>query len=298
MDWSLGVGSAPHPFLRNRLGFPSYYPIYYIAAVIDVILRFNWISYLIYAHDMQHSSVCSFLVSFSEVLRRGMWVLFRVENEHCNNVSIMKVARTVKLPYDVEVKERVEAETLVPHTGQFADYTRKKSRRREEGISEETANSAEEVDVLPPPAMTPVTDATSDAPDEDLERTASARATAANAGESPAAASLRKRQTWTPSTRATGLKGQASNASIRARVGTLMRAAHAQDFERANKAKAAGSDEDSDEEDEEDDDGEEVESEEEPVANHDEQMHSREGHHTDSGRVGEGSRSDSQMQST
>ena len=73
---------AKHRFLRSTLGF-KYAWWYYAAMTIDPIIRFNWIFYAIYAHDAQHSSLVSFFVAFSEVLRRGMWTLFRVENEHC-----------------------------------------------------------------------------------------------------------------------------------------------------------------------------------------------------------------------
>lgn len=82
MDWSLMDPYAKHPFLRNTLGF-KYAWWYYVAIVLDPILRFNWIFYAIYGHNVQHSSLISFLVAFTEVLRRGMWQLFRVENEHC-----------------------------------------------------------------------------------------------------------------------------------------------------------------------------------------------------------------------
>jgi hypothetical protein len=82
MDWSLMDPYAKHPFLRNTLGF-KYAWWYYAAIVIDPVLRFNWIFYAIYGHDVQHSTKVAFLVALSEVLRRGMWQLFRVENEHC-----------------------------------------------------------------------------------------------------------------------------------------------------------------------------------------------------------------------
>ena len=47
--------------------------------IIDPLLRFNWIFYAIYSHDLQHSAILSFFIGLSEVLRRGMWALLRVE---------------------------------------------------------------------------------------------------------------------------------------------------------------------------------------------------------------------------
>ena len=69
--------------------------------ILDPILRFNWIFYAIYGHDIQHSALLSFLVSLAEVCRRGMWTLFRVENEHCTNVGRFRASRDVPLPYDL-----------------------------------------------------------------------------------------------------------------------------------------------------------------------------------------------------
>ena len=74
----LGNPYAKHPFLRDVLGYKRPW-IYYLAMIIDPILRFNWIFYIIFENDIQHSAFLSFLVGLSEVFRRGMWTLFRVE---------------------------------------------------------------------------------------------------------------------------------------------------------------------------------------------------------------------------
>ena len=69
--------------------------------ILDPILRFNWIFYAIFSGELQHSALLSFFVSFSEVCRRGVWTLFRVENEHCTNVGRFRASRDVPLPYDM-----------------------------------------------------------------------------------------------------------------------------------------------------------------------------------------------------
>lgn len=69
--------------------------------ILDPILRFNWIFYAIFSGGLQHSALLSFLISFTEILRRGMWTLFRVENEHCTNVGRFRASRDVPLPYDI-----------------------------------------------------------------------------------------------------------------------------------------------------------------------------------------------------
>ena len=114
MDWSLLQPHASKRLLRDVRGFKSTW-WYYAAMAIDPILRFNWVFYAIYTHDLQHSTTVSFLVAFSEVTRRGMWTLFRVENEHCSNVARFKASRDVPLPYSVhassEEDERPESAT-------------------------------------------------------------------------------------------------------------------------------------------------------------------------------------------
>ena len=67
MDWSL-FDFYSHPrLLRDNLAFKSIW-IYYAAMILDPILRFNWIFYAIYGHDIQHSALLSFMVSFSILL--------------------------------------------------------------------------------------------------------------------------------------------------------------------------------------------------------------------------------------
>lgn len=94
--------------------------MYYIAIIIDPIIRFNWIFYAIYTSDSQHSSVVSFGVALTEVLRRGMWTLFRVENEHCTNIENAKAYRELPLPYKLRGEE--SEEHLIPSpTSEAAD---------------------------------------------------------------------------------------------------------------------------------------------------------------------------------
>ncbi|KAF1812292.1 EXS-domain-containing protein [Eremomyces bilateralis CBS 781.70] len=91
---------APNRFLRKTLGYRQPW-IYYTAMLLDPILRFNWIFYVIFSSDLQHSALLSFVLSLSEILRRGMWTLFRVENEHCTNVGRFRASRDVPLPFSL-----------------------------------------------------------------------------------------------------------------------------------------------------------------------------------------------------
>ncbi|KAI0459942.1 EXS family-domain-containing protein [Xylaria acuta] len=107
MDFSLLQPDARHPLLRDILGLKRRW-LYYVIMVIDPILRFGWIFYAIFTHDLQHSTLTSLLVSLSEVIRRGMWALLRVENEHCGNVAQYKASRDVPLPYDLPHEPLIE----------------------------------------------------------------------------------------------------------------------------------------------------------------------------------------------
>ncbi|KAI0205097.1 EXS family-domain-containing protein [Astrocystis sublimbata] len=100
MDFSLLQPESRHPYLRDILGLRRR-SLYYTIMVVDPILRFGWIFYAIFTHDLQHSAVTSVFVALLEVIRRGMWSLLRVENEHCGNVAQYKASRDVPLPYDL-----------------------------------------------------------------------------------------------------------------------------------------------------------------------------------------------------
>ena len=107
-DWSLGNPFSSNWMLRDRLGYKNR-RIYYAAIPADIILRHQWIFYAIFTEDIQHNSAVSFFVGFAEVLRRGMWSIFRVENEHCNNVSSFRASRDIALPYKIEEEEETRA---------------------------------------------------------------------------------------------------------------------------------------------------------------------------------------------
>ncbi|MCJ1313018.1 hypothetical protein MMC25_006694 [Agyrium rufum] len=99
-DWSLGQANVKQRFLRDVRGYKQPW-VYYVAMVIDPVLRFNWIFYVIFTGELQHSAVLSFLISFTEICRRGLWTIFRVENEHCTNVGKFRASKDVPLPYDL-----------------------------------------------------------------------------------------------------------------------------------------------------------------------------------------------------
>ncbi|KAF7885187.1 hypothetical protein EAF00_011005 [Botryotinia globosa] len=141
MDWSLLQPGANKPLLRDVRGFKSTW-WYYAAMVIDPILRFNWIFYSIYTHNLQHSSTVSFFVGFSEISRRGMWTLFRVENEHCSNVARFKAFRDVALPYDLESGESEESQPITPAETNNMSSVLDRERTHTSGLSQQQTNTS------------------------------------------------------------------------------------------------------------------------------------------------------------
>jgi xenotropic and polytropic retrovirus receptor 1 len=206
MDWSLGNPYAAKPFLRDTLGYRSVWK-YYAAMLLDPILRFTWIIYAIFGHEYQHSTLVSFIIGIAEVSRRGIWAIFRVENEHCTNVGRFRASRDVPLPYSLETSPRESEDSRRPTEGQSATGA-------------------------------------------DVEQ-----------AESGASGSLRLRRTRTPAATTPVTRG------LR-RMGTIINEAHAQDFERRNRAGIVGDNPESECAHKEDDSSDEDDETDNPSAGH------------------------------
>jgi hypothetical protein len=59
--------------------------MYYVAIVLDMVLRFAWIWYLAPSPSVP---LRGFLLALLEVFRRIVWNGFRVESEHIGNVDV------------------------------------------------------------------------------------------------------------------------------------------------------------------------------------------------------------------
>ena len=112
MDWSLLQSGSKYFLLRDYLFYKNPY-YYYAAMVIDVILRFQWIFYAFFSHQIQQSAVTSFCVALAEILRRFIWVFFRMENEHATNVILFRASKETPLPYAVSAKVEKAVKKLV-----------------------------------------------------------------------------------------------------------------------------------------------------------------------------------------
>ena len=99
MDFQL-VQKKGASYLRDVLAFESTW-WYKGAIIIDPILRMTWIFFVIFDPNIQHSNIVAFAVALVEVFRRGLWVIFRVESEHCANIRLEKARSDIPPPYSV-----------------------------------------------------------------------------------------------------------------------------------------------------------------------------------------------------
>ena len=103
VDWGLMRNPLRGQFLRPELWLSRKWT-YYLAIVIDVVLRHFWILPMAipslgprgghFAHECWLT-----LAGVLEVLRRAMWNFFRIENEHLNNVEGYRAVHFVPLPF-------------------------------------------------------------------------------------------------------------------------------------------------------------------------------------------------------
>ncbi|KAK6152597.1 hypothetical protein DH2020_012236 [Rehmannia glutinosa] len=100
IDWGLLRKNAKNPWLRDNL-LISNKAVYFVAIVsnkssflfyVKLILDFNEAPFL-------HRKSMVALVASLEILRRGIWNFFRLENEHFNNVGKYRAFKSVPLPF-------------------------------------------------------------------------------------------------------------------------------------------------------------------------------------------------------
>ncbi|GJV02080.1 SPX and EXS domain-containing protein [Tanacetum coccineum] len=87
-------GNSENPWLRDKLILPNR-SIYFIAMVLNVILRLAWMQTVLDFHDAPflHRNALIAIVASLEIIRRGIWNFFRLENEHLNNVGKFRAVK-------------------------------------------------------------------------------------------------------------------------------------------------------------------------------------------------------------
>ncbi|XP_010551323.1 PREDICTED: phosphate transporter PHO1 homolog 1 isoform X2 [Tarenaya hassleriana] len=98
-DWGLLQVNSKNPWLRNELMIRRKF-IYYFSMVLNLVLRLAWLQTVLHSNfeHVDHRVTGLFLAAL-EVIRRGLWNFYRLENEHLNNAGKFRAVKTVPLPF-------------------------------------------------------------------------------------------------------------------------------------------------------------------------------------------------------
>ncbi|XP_010488400.1 PREDICTED: phosphate transporter PHO1 isoform X2 [Camelina sativa] len=98
-DWGLLNPKSKNPWLRDNLVLRNK-NFYYLSIALNLVLRVAWIETIMrFRVSPVQSHLLDFLLASLEVIRRGHWNFYRVENEHLNNVGQFRAVKTVPLPF-------------------------------------------------------------------------------------------------------------------------------------------------------------------------------------------------------
>ncbi|KAG8366377.1 hypothetical protein BUALT_Bualt17G0073400 [Buddleja alternifolia] len=105
LDWGLLQHKSKNRWLRDKLLIP-HKSVYFVAIALNLLLRLAWmqtvLNITVFSLNGQTMTV---LVASLEIIRRGVWNFFRLENEHLNNVGKFRAFKTVPLPFNYDVDE-------------------------------------------------------------------------------------------------------------------------------------------------------------------------------------------------
>ncbi|XP_015949415.1 phosphate transporter PHO1 [Arachis duranensis] len=98
-DWGLLNPNSKNPWLRDDLILKNK-TIYYISMALNVVLRVAWVETIMHLRvGPIQTRLLDFLLASLEVIRRGHWNFYRLENEHLNNVGHFRAVKAVPLPF-------------------------------------------------------------------------------------------------------------------------------------------------------------------------------------------------------
>ncbi|KAK6914124.1 EXS, C-terminal [Dillenia turbinata] len=98
-DWGFFNPKSKNPFLRDDLILKNK-SIYYVSIVLNLVLRVAWVEAVIkFNVPTVESRLLHFSMASLEVIRRGHWNFYRLENEHLNNCGKFRAVKAVPLPF-------------------------------------------------------------------------------------------------------------------------------------------------------------------------------------------------------
>ncbi|KAF6134105.1 hypothetical protein GIB67_035659 [Kingdonia uniflora] len=105
IDWGLLQKNSRNRYLRDKL-LVSRRSVYFGAMVMNVLLRFAWLQTVLdFKFSFLHKEALITIVASLEIIRRGVWNFFRLENEHLNNVGKYRAFKSVPLPFNYHEEE-------------------------------------------------------------------------------------------------------------------------------------------------------------------------------------------------
>ncbi|KAL5722925.1 hypothetical protein ACHQM5_006383 [Ranunculus cassubicifolius] len=100
IDWGLLQRKSKNRWLRDKLLVPHKY-VYFGAMVLNVLLRLAWLQTVMKVQvSFLHEQALIAIIACLEIIRRGIWNFFRLENEHLNNVGKYRAFKSVPLPFN------------------------------------------------------------------------------------------------------------------------------------------------------------------------------------------------------
>ncbi|KAF9626050.1 hypothetical protein IFM89_030718 [Coptis chinensis] len=98
-DWGLLQSHSKNPWLRNELMLRRKF-IYYFSMGLNLVLRLAWLQTVLHSSfgSIDYRVTELFLAAL-EVVRRGQWNFYRLENEHLNNAGKFRAVKIVPLPF-------------------------------------------------------------------------------------------------------------------------------------------------------------------------------------------------------
>ncbi|KAI9168656.1 hypothetical protein LWI28_000074 [Acer negundo] len=104
-DWGLLNRKSKNRWLRDKLLVPNK-NIYFLAILLNILLRFAWLQTVLgIGLDILHRQTMTTIVACLEIIRRGIWNFFRLENEHLNNVGKYRAFKSVPMPFNYDEDE-------------------------------------------------------------------------------------------------------------------------------------------------------------------------------------------------
>ncbi|XP_075478164.1 phosphate transporter PHO1-like isoform X1 [Primulina tabacum] len=98
-DWGIFYPKSKNLWLRDDLILKKK-GVYYVSIALNLVLRIAWVETVMHFNiGAFKSHLLDFFLASLEVIRRGHWNYYRLENEHLNNVGKFRAVKTVPLPF-------------------------------------------------------------------------------------------------------------------------------------------------------------------------------------------------------